>query len=472
VIYATGIGKLTNPPKTGSGAPLSPLSTAVDTPSITVGGTAAQVLFAGLTPNLVGLIQFNIQLAANLPSGSLPMVIQSPGDSSAVVNLAVQGNLAGAPKLSLSTASLAFASVAIGQTKDISLLVSNTGSAVLNVSSASITGAGFSLTTPATFTVQPGGSQTVTVRFAPTSATAFSGTLSIESNDAGSPASVALSGTGVIAGVPKLSLSASTLAFGSVTVGQTKDMSVTISNTGTAVLNITSLATGGTAFAATSSPGFALQPGGSQAVTVRFAPTTAASFTGTLFIGSNDAVSASNVSLSGTGVTASSDVTLKVDGGVFDKVFGFANGQKAAAFVNRLTPSSYPATLKSVQIYFGNRANGLTAGTPITLIYGSNPSGSANFNATLNLAPAQVNQVGGFNTYAITTPLTIASGDFIIGVQVDNPVGIYPQDLDTLTPSQQRSYYAAGTLSFTQLDTISGAAGNLGIRAIVTLGSQ
>ena len=55
LIYATGIGKLNNPPLSGAGAPGGPLASAVDTPTITVGGAAVQVLFSGLTPGSVGL---------------------------------------------------------------------------------------------------------------------------------------------------------------------------------------------------------------------------------------------------------------------------------------------------------------------------------------------------------------------------------------------------------------------------------
>jgi hypothetical protein len=283
------------------------------------------------------------------------------------------------------------------------------------------------------------------------------------------PGSIIIPGSGT---APKLALSTNALAFGNVKSGQTMDMSVVVSNTGTAALTVSSLTVGGAGFSVITSSGLAVQPGGVQNVTVRFAPTAAGNFSGSLLIGSNDPASPATVNLTGTGVVSStSDVTLKVDGGVFNQVFGFVNGQTGAAFVNRLTPPSYPATLKNVQIYFGNRANGLTVGTPITLIYGSNPSGSAAFNATLTLLPAQVTQVGAFNTYTVAAPLTITSGDFIVGLQMDNPPGVYPLELDTTTPSQQRSYYAAGNLTFTQLDTI-GSPGNLAIRAVATVGGQ
>jgi hypothetical protein len=52
---------------------------------------------------------------------------------------------------------------------------------------------------------------------------------------------------------------------------------------------------------------------------------------------------------------------------------------------------------------------------------------------------------------------------------VDNPVGIYPADEDTLTSSKQRSYFAAGDLGFTLLDAVPNLSGNLAIRATVAL---
>jgi uncharacterized protein (TIGR03437 family) len=103
IIYATGIGKLSNAAADGAGAPGGPLAQAVDPPAITIGGVASgTVYFAGLTPGSVGLAQFDVTLPASLPGGSLPVVINFPGgDSSPVVNLAVQGNLAGSPQLSV-----------------------------------------------------------------------------------------------------------------------------------------------------------------------------------------------------------------------------------------------------------------------------------------------------------------------------------------------------------------------------------
>jgi len=202
VLYATGVGKLNNPPPTGVAAPMSPLATPVDPITMTLGGAPVSVMFAGLTPGCAGLVQMDIQLPTTLPAGSsLPIAIQFQGGSSPVVNLAVQGSAVPGPKLALSTNALAFGSLNVGQSKDLSLTVSNTGTGALNVSALTASGAGFSLYPPlSAFTLQPGGALPVTVRYTPASATTASGTLTIASNDPSSPATVALSGTGVAVG--------------------------------------------------------------------------------------------------------------------------------------------------------------------------------------------------------------------------------------------------------------------------------
>ncbi len=472
VVIANGIGKLNNPPRTGA-AVGPPYPTAADSPAITIGGVPAVTQYAGLLAGLLGIVQINVQLPKSLPSGSLPLVIQFPGDNSPVVNLYVQGNLASVPKLNLSTNSLAFGTVTLGQTKDLSLMVSNTGSAALTVSAIQISGTGFSLVSPSTpFTVQPGGSQPVTLHYAPTSVATVTGLLTILSNDPSSPTAISLSATGVAAAVPAIGVNPTSLNFGVVTIGQTKDMTITVSNTGTAQLTVSALAasTGFLVTAPVAPVNIAL--GGSSIVTVRFVPPTAFAVTGTLVITSNDPKNPTLiVSLSGTGTAAAAakSVVLQVDTGTFNQVTGFgSSGQTGAAFVNRLTPPSYPATLQNVQIYFGDRTNGLPINSAITILGGQNLSGSANLSGNLTLTPSHVLALGTFSTYPVN-PVTITSGDFVVGFMVDNAIGIYPADTDVSGPSQTRSYYAAGGFAFTLLDSVPGLAGNLGIRATVTV---
>ena len=92
------------------------------------------------------------------------------------------------------------------------------------------------------------------------------------------------------------------LAFGAVEVGRTSELALTVGNSGTAALSVTGITcpdgytpnwTGGT-----------IAPGGSQSVIVRFAPTVARSYDGTLVVNGDHTGGTNTASLSGTGTAA------------------------------------------------------------------------------------------------------------------------------------------------------------------------
>jgi uncharacterized protein (TIGR03437 family) len=87
---------------------------------------------------------------------------------------------------------------------------------------------------------------------------------------------------------PLLEVSASSLGFGNVPVGQFAERTLTIRSTGDAPLTVQTLTVSGTGFALTSPPGtpFTLAAGGQQNVTVRFTPTAEGTQSGTLTVNS------------------------------------------------------------------------------------------------------------------------------------------------------------------------------------------
>lgn len=102
--------------------------------------------------------------------------------------------------------------------------------------------------------------------------------------------------------VPDISV-ATSLAFGSVTVGTSKTKTLTISNVGSAALTITGMTVTGTQFSATSPSTIAA--GSLVNCSVTFSPTSTGAKTATLTISSNDPDEPSvTVALSGTGSTA------------------------------------------------------------------------------------------------------------------------------------------------------------------------
>jgi uncharacterized protein (TIGR03437 family) len=75
VIYCTGLGGVDSALNAGEATPVSPLAPASDAISVTVGGQAAQVAFAGLVPTFTGLYQINAVLPAGLSGDALPLLI-------------------------------------------------------------------------------------------------------------------------------------------------------------------------------------------------------------------------------------------------------------------------------------------------------------------------------------------------------------------------------------------------------------
>jgi uncharacterized protein (TIGR03437 family) len=90
-IYCTGLGDVKNRPANGAPPSGSALASTVVTPSVSIGGAPAAVVFSGLAPGFVGLYQVNVQVPNNTPSGSgVPVVVTLAGTSSNTVTIAVQ----------------------------------------------------------------------------------------------------------------------------------------------------------------------------------------------------------------------------------------------------------------------------------------------------------------------------------------------------------------------------------------------
>ncbi len=91
LIYCTGLGAVTNQPPTGAVAPSNPLAATKTTPTVTIGGVSAQVLWSGLAPGTVGLYQVNVRVPANAPTGNaIPVFLSIGGATSNTVEIAVQ----------------------------------------------------------------------------------------------------------------------------------------------------------------------------------------------------------------------------------------------------------------------------------------------------------------------------------------------------------------------------------------------
>jgi subtilase family serine protease len=215
--------------------------------------------------------------------------------------------------VSLSPTSIAFGSLAVGTTSAAKVVtIKNTGTGAVNLTSETITGTGAAdfvkSATTCTSTLAVGASCTVSVEFKPASAASFTAALSIADNATGTPQTVALTGTGTQASGPIVTLTPTTIAFSPEVKGTASDAQViTVKNTGTATLTLTSIALGGTnptSFQELSGCGTTLAANASCMVYVAFEPATSGALSGTVTFTDNATGSPQKVTLTGTGTTA------------------------------------------------------------------------------------------------------------------------------------------------------------------------
>jgi uncharacterized protein (TIGR03437 family) len=90
VILCTGLGAV-DPPAVNGAASLDALRTATTWPTVLIGGKAAQVVFAGMSPQFVGVNQVNVAIPAGTPTGDAVSLQLSLGGvvTSASVTIAV-----------------------------------------------------------------------------------------------------------------------------------------------------------------------------------------------------------------------------------------------------------------------------------------------------------------------------------------------------------------------------------------------
>jgi hypothetical protein len=427
--------------------------------------------------------------AGQMESGTL--TIASNDTSRPAVTLALTGTgvstpVSPNPQISLTPASLDFGTVAIGQTKDLSLTIRNSGAGTLEVTAAAFGGgsgaASFRMAPdfPAPLRLAAGASQTLTVRFAPSAAGDFRADLTFASNDLTTPSvAVALRGAGQASqpGSVSISVTPASLDFGGLMVGQTRDLSFAIRGTGTTPLTVMSIASSvGAGLTIVSPPAFPVSTGlvDTIQVAVRFAPTAAGALTAaTLTIRSN----ASNqgalvIPVTGTAY-APGNVELRVDDGTFERTMSVPGMYATVYYLNRLTPPAYPATIRTVRIYFSDKADALEPRTPITVLAGSNESGAANIThvaLSSKLSATVPTTLGRFVDFTLTTPITIQSGDFVAGFSAVNSADTsFTVAVDAGPPFAKRSYTSTDGVTF-QLQETANRETNLGIRIIVALG--
>jgi uncharacterized protein (TIGR03437 family) len=89
IAYLTGAGAVSPAVADGAPASASPVSNVTSTVTATIDSQTAQVKFAGLAPDFVGLWQVNLLVPAGLAQGDYPLIISVNGQSSNAAKVSV-----------------------------------------------------------------------------------------------------------------------------------------------------------------------------------------------------------------------------------------------------------------------------------------------------------------------------------------------------------------------------------------------
>ena len=221
-----------------------------------------------------------------------------------------------------------FGTVPVGQKATSTVTFINKSAAPIVISQLNLTGQSFSASSQSNlpFTLAAGSTIKMTVEFVPITSGDAQGQLSVTTSVSKAPAAiVSLKGKGAAVGTSTLSIDATSLSFGNVTVNVPSTQPITLTSMGTSSVTISAEAITGAGF---TTPGatfpITLNPGQSATVNVQFDPTATGTATGQLTFTSDSSPNGTVVvSLSGTGVTHEVDLSWNAPATSTDPVSGY-----------------------------------------------------------------------------------------------------------------------------------------------------
>jgi hypothetical protein len=371
-----------------------------------------------------------------------------------------------AAQLTSSPPNLHFGVIDVGQNETQLLTLTNTGTSSVTIASSAMSGSEFAsspLNLP--LTLSAGQSVDVNITFTPTATGWTGGSVRFFSNAPNPTLLVQLGGTGVT--TTALAANPAVLSFGSVAVGKSATLPVTITNSRSWGVQLNGLQTSGTAFAESGGTfPMTLPAGQSIVVNITFTPQSAGEVGGSIFLNP----SGLNIPLTGTGTAVSSGTLV-----VAPTPLNFGNvtvGQSATELLS-LTASGGSVTIYSATS--GNSQFALEGATfPLTLSSGQSvsydvafapqnagaDSGSLSFSS--NASNSQVNEslngtgvaqaysvslswnssqeVTGYNVYRSTS----ANGTF---TKINSALNANTAYTDSSVTSGQTYYYAATSVN-------------------------
>lgn len=208
--------------------------------------------------------------------------------------------------LSVSASSFDFKTVAVGQTVNQNLTVTNSGQSPVQITGLSVSNKEFVITGPSVpRTILPANSLTYTITFAPTTSGSATGALAISSDAQTVSPNIALTGSGQNA-FANLVIYPSSINFGNLAVKSTSTQNVSLQNKSDITVTIQGITVSGAGFGSSLSPGFSLAPNQGFSFQVWFNPKTAGAASATVSFLSPNLSSPQTMSLTGDAIASSS----------------------------------------------------------------------------------------------------------------------------------------------------------------------
>ena len=336
--------------------------------------------------------------------------------------------------IKVSPSSLSFGNASLNKAADLIFNISNNGVLALNVLNITQANPNFTLLSGTTFTIPPGQTQSLAVRFMPPFLGSQTDTLKIYNDDPNSAlVRMPLSASGVATLLPEISTQPVELKFDSVYVGVSANLTLRVYNRGAATLSLTNIVSTDKRFTVTTSTAATLAPDDSHTVNVKFSPNQLGLQEGLLNITSNDAnENPLSLRLNGIGKATPAPALSKVTPTSGNRLQALSVGFKGNNFIAGVTNVNVGAdiVLNSVTVH---GADSLTANITIGVnaapggrdffVMNSGPGGGVSASKTFsvnNPAPvlSQINPAAGNRLQTLTAGFKGAN--FISGVSTIN----------------------------------------------------
>jgi hypothetical protein len=206
----------------------------------------------------------------------------------------------------INTKNIIFSDVNVGNNKKDSVTITNTGGTTLNISSVTSSNSEF-VVSPISSTITPLATQKFYITFSPASAGTDTSNLIFTHNGITLKDTVILSGVGIAPAT--FTVNTKNINFSDVVVGNNKRDSVTVTNPGSSILNISSVTSSYGEF--TVSPvSFSIGPMSSQKFYITFTPVSSGIKTGYLVFAHNAITFWDTINVTGTGALLSFAATV------------------------------------------------------------------------------------------------------------------------------------------------------------------